>query len=146
MTHETEQRMAMTRRTMLLAGLALLVGAMSVGAQEQAAQDETQALQERFRERYPALQKHKTAGTVGETFEGYVAVVQDAAGGGAADVRTLVADENRDRKRLYELIAIKEKVDPQIVARRNGVRNFEKAAEGEYLRGEGGDWTQKKAL
>ena len=96
------------------------------------------AIQKRLRERYPQIQKLKTAGTIGETDEGYVDFV-DKKDPKAAD---LVKDENADRKAAYKLIADKEGVDVDVVAKRAGKRNFERAKAGEWLK-EGGKWKKK---
>ena len=96
------------------------------------------AIQKRLRERFPEIQKLKTAGTIGETDEGYVDFV-DKKDPKAAD---LVKDENADRKAAYKLIADKEGVEVEIVAKRAAKRAFERAKPGEYLK-QGGKWTKK---
>jgi len=96
-------------------------------------------LQERFKQRYAQIQKLKTAGTLGETYLGYLgapAAIDDAAS-------ALMNDENADRKKLYTLIADKEETTPEKVAERNAVRNFGKAQSGEYLKGPDGSWKKK---
>jgi uncharacterized protein YdbL (DUF1318 family) len=100
--------------------------------------DDDAAIQKRLRERYPQIQKLKTAGTIGETDEGYVDFV-DKKDPKAAD---LVKDENVDRKAAYKLIADKEGVDVDVVAKRAAKRNFERAKAGEWLK-EGGKWKKK---
>ena len=95
-------------------------------------------LRKRFEERYPAIRELKQKGTVGETSDGYLDFVKEKDDE-AAD---LVKDENDDRKALYKLIADKEKTEPEVVAKRNARRNFDRARDGEYLK-EGGKWKKK---
>src|SRR5689334_12618846 len=99
-------------------------------------------LEKRMKDRYPQLLELKKAGTIGETFEGYV----DVREGKDKKVSKLVDDENADRKAVYELIAEEtsksegKKVTTDQVAKRNAKRTFEKAKPGEYLKGEDGKW------
>lgn len=118
--------------TLVLAPATLLAADTPRGGNDDA------AIQKRLRERYPQIQKLKTAGTIGETDEGYVDFV-DKKDPKAAD---LVKDENADRKAAYKLIADKEGVEVDVVARRAGKRNFERARPGEFLR-ERGAWRKK---
>jgi hypothetical protein len=98
------------------------------------------ALQKRFKARYPQLQQLKTDGVIGETSEGYVEFV-DKKDAKAAKV---VEAENDDRKALYKLIADKEGITAEVVAKRAAKRNFDRAKAGEWLK-EGGKWKKKGA-
>src|SRR5437764_4921249 len=95
-------------------------------------------LEKRMKDRYPQLLELKKAGTIGETYEGYVAVRE----GKDKKVAKLVDDENDDRKAVYEIIANDtektdgKKVTAEQVGQRNAKRIFEKAKPGEYLKGE----------
>ena len=64
----------------------------------------------------------KSAGTIGETYKGYVDFVKD----GDDDAKQLVQDENSDRESLYKLIAKRTDTTAEKVAERNAKRNFEK--------------------
>jgi uncharacterized protein len=113
--------------------LALAGGAARAG-------DDLQTLRERFKQRFDELSKLKSAGRIGETWQGYVEAVRpedrDATAG-------LVNAENADRRALYRLLAEEEGLTPEEIARNNAVRNFNKAKKGEYLKGPEGQWKQK---
>lgn len=100
-------------------------------------------LKQRFKARYAALLKAKQAGHIGETMTGYVELV--APGKAPADAKKLANEENDDRKALYELIAAEEETDIAIVAKRNALRNYQKARPGEYLKKPDGSWGKKKS-
>lgn len=117
--------------------LALLLAPAALRAAD--APDEA-ALQKRFKARYPQLQQLKTDGVIGETSEGYVEFV-DKKDAKAAKV---VEAENDDRKALYKLIADKEGITAEVVAKRAAKRNFDRAKAGEWLK-EGGKWKKKGA-
>lgn len=131
------------RRSALLGILATTVlGFVFLGPVPSADAQTLNELRERFKERYPALVRAKRAGTIGETWEGTVAVVRGVEASRA--VRDLIRDENRDRQVLYRIIAEREETTPEVVARRNAERNFERAEEGEHLRDREGRWFQKE--
>lgn len=133
----------MNRRSALLSILATTVlGFAFVGPLPTADAQTLNELRERFKERYPALVRAKRAGVIGETWEGTVAVVRGVEA--EREVRNLVREENRDRQILYRIIAEREETTPELVARRNAQRNFDRAEEGEYLRDHEGEWYQKE--
>ena len=123
-------------------------------ADRRPAQDEMRELKQRFEGRYRKVVKAKAEGTIGETFDGYLAPLAEAFLEDDADLDDLVEEENRDRKKLYELLArdVKDEIDeqaretvtPEIVAERNAKRNFRNAKDNEFLRMEDGVWIQKK--
>ena len=126
-----------------------VVLAMSAGSSSAAPEADGPSLpelRERFAERYPQIRARKQRGTLGETWEGYVAAVKRAgrgADGADAALRTLIEAENLDRTRLYRIMAEQEETEPAHVARRNAIRNFRRAEPGWYLRGRDGDWFRK---
>lgn len=108
-------------------------------------------LKKRFEARADRLNRWKTQGLIGETFEGWVEAVHDDLIKG--EQREVVADENADRKALYALIA--ERVDesgesrhvpPRAVADRNARRNFDKAESAHLLKVSEGYWISKRDL
>lgn len=130
----------MMRRTFML----LILGAVAAAIVSPAMADnekEKAQLRERFKERYHALKQLKADEFVGETSEGYVAAVNDQA----LDQRAsgLVEAENADRRRLYQILAQELGADVQTVALQNAQRNFQKAAQGEYLRDPQQKWYKK---
>ena len=130
----------MNRRTFILT---TLTTGLAIIATSSAALAVTEGeLKQRFRDRYPALLKAKQAGHIGETMAGYVALVEP---GNAPDpAKSLVQSENADRKALYQLIADEEETDVETVAKRNALRNYQKARAGEYLQKPDGSWGKKK--
>lgn len=127
-----------TRRSFITALLALAL--LPCGFAAAASREDE--LKESFKERFPKIAALKKAGTVGETHEGYLALVDEKSKD--EDAKELVESENDDRKELYKLIAEKEGVTPEKVAERAGKRAFEKARAGEYLKDSEGTWKKKK--
>ena len=107
------------------------------------AADREAELQERFKRRFRELREAKADGKVGETREGLVDFVESKHADDKA-LRTLVDDENADRRELYKLIAEKEKTTEAKVAERAAARNYERARSGEFLKDKDGAWRQKK--
>ncbi len=137
-------------RVMMISALLVLGG---LGASATAsAQDSLDALQQRFKERYRDIFEQKRDGKVGETFDGYVALVAEVYRDDGLDA--LLKSENRDRDKLYELMAKqlreslseqeRKAVTPVIIALRNAVRNFQNAKPAEYLKMSDGVWVQKR--
>ena len=126
-----------TRRSFILTALATLF-ALVCAAPVMAQDSEMAELQKRFKARDGEVRKLKSAGTVGETSEGYLDFVESRDKDGAK----VVDDENADRRKLYKLIAEKEGTTPDKVAKINAKRNFERARAGEFLKEEG-KWRKK---
>jgi uncharacterized protein YdbL (DUF1318 family) len=120
--------------TALLAAVAL---ATAVPAARAASMPE---LRKRFAARLPALNKLKAAGKIGETDKGYV---EARVALGDKKLTKLLADENADRTALYQIIARQTGTTVQAVAKRNGLRNWQKARRGEWYKKKG-KWIQKK--
>jgi hypothetical protein len=126
-----------------------MIAAVLPPAPASAQQDEMQQLKDRFAQRYPKLVELKRGGKAGETWQGYIETVKPEYNGDRVDENTTVAQfvaaENADRRRLYQLVAEMQQTTAQKVAERNALRNFSKAANGEYLKGKDGKWVQKGA-
>jgi uncharacterized protein YdbL (DUF1318 family) len=104
-------------------------------------------LKKRFEARLRDVNELKDKGFVGETFEGYLAALDQRLLSKAA--RRLVEDENEDRKALYESIANRvdegeKDVPARGVAQRNGRRHFEKADAQHFLRSGEHHWFLKR--
>jgi uncharacterized protein len=132
-------RFSLTRRSFIVTLLSLALLPLAAHA---AAASREEELRKSFEQRYPKLAELKKAGTVGETFHGYVELVDEKSKD--KEAKELVDAENDDRKELYKLIADKEKTTAEKVAERNAKRVFEKAKPGEYLKGEDGKWKKKE--
>ena len=130
--------------TIALAGLFCLMLTLNVTAEE----NELSRLKARFKARYPTLTTLKNAGKIGETHQGNAAPVKAAyleeKAVGEKTVKTFLAEENKDRSRLYVLMAKQAETTPQKVAQRAAKRNFGKAAPEHYLKLKSGKWIKKK--
>jgi uncharacterized protein len=131
----TSRRSLLTKMFLCAAALAFAGAAPSPAR----AADRMAELQDRFKQRFTDVRKHKDAGTIGETSAGLLAEVK-AGDAGAAKV---VADENADRLELYALIGKKEGTSADVVARTNAGRNFQRAKKGDWLKTDDGRWRQK---
>ena len=129
----------LTRRLFIVLGVFALAGLVPAPATNADRQDE---LRERFKNRLPQLREAKSSATVGETAAGFVEAVEGKSL--EEKLKTVVDEENADRRELYKLIAEKEKTTEQKVAERNAFRNFEKAESGEMLKDKDGKWRKKK--
>lgn len=114
--------------------------------------EELAELRERMETRYPALRRLRGDGKIGETWQGRVEAVktehleeETTVGGKKTKVKNLLAAENQDRERVYELIAKRTGGTKEAVAKTNAQRNFDKAAPDDWLKTEDG-WKQKKDL
>jgi uncharacterized protein YdbL (DUF1318 family) len=127
-----------------LAGLFCLVLATRVMADN----DELDKLKERFKARYPTLVKLKDAGKIGETWQASVLAVKaeylEEVAEGEKTVKVFLEEENKDRARLYVLLAKQAETTPEKVAERAVKRNFEKAEAEHYLLPKAGTWVKKK--
>ena len=74
------------------------------------------------------LDQAKSSGLVGETNTGYIAAIKPSA-----EVGTLVADINSQRKVYYEKIANENGISLQAVEVRAGLKAIEKTPPGEYI-------------
>jgi len=128
----------MTRRNMLTLLCGAAVTTLLFAAPAPA--DELDDLKERFRERAGELLTLKNDGKVGETYLGYVEAVKDTNLSPAA--QKIVDAENKDRKRLYQIIAEQQKTTAERVAERNALRNFSQARKGHWLKTKDG-WMRK---
>lgn len=118
------------------------------------ARDRAEAeLKVRFRQRRPVIQRLKDAGKLGETAVGTLSVVELSCldesvrlRGKPHSIRDLVDEENRDRTRLYELIAQTTGATAGGVATQAALRNYREAAPDHYLLTRSGTWRTKRAL
>lgn len=141
----------MRRTRLMMVAAWLVVGGLGASATA-ISQDSLDALQQRFKERYRDISEQKRDGKVGETFGGYVAFVADVYRDRRLD--GLLKSENRDRKKLYEILARqlrdslpegqRKGVTRETIARRNAQRNLQNAKPAEYLRMPDGVWVLKR--
>jgi hypothetical protein len=101
------------------------------------------AIKQSMKARYARLMKLKREGIVGETTTGMVEAVENDAG---ETVKELVAAENADRRRLYELIAGQTGTTTREVAGNNALRLFKKASPTVKFKTAEGAWKSKAEL
>lgn len=128
----------MTSKRSVCMKMLLVAAALAFAGAAQAA-DRMAELQDRFKQRFADVRRLKDAGKIGETSTGLLAEVK----GADATAAKVVADENADRQELYGLIAKKEGTSPDVVARTNATRNFQRAQKGDWLKADDGKWRQK---
>ncbi len=116
----------------IIAGFALATVLLLAGT---AAAD---ALQDRMKERLPAIVALKTKGVIGETHQGYLEFVGQSREGAA-----IVAAENADRKALYTRVAQKTGASVDQVGQRAALKWKRNLGQGEYFKNEDGTWIQK---
>jgi uncharacterized protein YdbL (DUF1318 family) len=105
---------------------------------------EVMASIESRRQRFPQLQQWKSRGCIGENAQGLVEA-RPGQGCGQA-VGGLIDAENRDRMTLYRTLLQQNNMPPADLARVQAAFakvNREKAAPGEWIQNETGQWTQK---
>ena len=115
----------MTHRRRFLTLLATALLAAAFGAPPAAAQ---------------TLDELRSAGTVGERYDG-LAVVRDAAA--PAKVRTMISEVNAQRQAIYAKRAAEQGVPADQVGRVYAQEIFRKAPKGTWFLGEDGRWTKK---
>ena len=124
----------------IIAAILTLTFAAAVAPRPALAADRKAELQQRFKERYPDLQRLRTAGKVGETAVGTV----EAVNGGLEKASQKTVDaENADRSELYKLLAGENGTTPDQVARINGTRRIKELHSGEYFKTDDGKWHKK---
>jgi uncharacterized protein YdbL (DUF1318 family) len=105
---------------------------------------EVMASIESRRQRFPQLQQWKSRGCIGENAQG---LVEARPGPGCGqEAGALIAAENRDRMTLYRTLLQQNNMPPGDLARVQSAFakvNREKAAQGEWIQSETGQWTRK---
>jgi uncharacterized protein YdbL (DUF1318 family) len=99
-------------------------------------------LQQRMHARLPKLAALKQQQTVGETWNGLVAVVPQAAA--TKEATALVTAENADRRELYKRIAAKLNITPDKVARKRAESIRDKAKPGLMVQAADGSWHEHR--
>jgi uncharacterized protein YdbL (DUF1318 family) len=97
-------------------------------------------IKDRMLARKPQLDALKDKGAIGENNEGFLTVLEKAG-----DAASLVADENKDRVKVYEAIAGKHNgADAKLVGRRRAQQIRDNEPKGHKLQSDKGDWYVKK--
>lgn len=110
-----------------------------------AAGESKEDLQKKFESRLKELQSYKKADKLGETNKGYVEALKKEY---LKDKKLdkIIKNENSDRKKLYTLIAKKQKAAVENVGRQNAIIKFKKAGMEEYFKGKDGKWRRKRDM
>lgn len=85
------------------------------------------------------LDEAKQQGLIGETFSGYVAVVDK----NNKQANELAVNINQARKQKYDELAKTNRMTTSNIAKIAGQKLVERAAKGEYVLGINGQWTKK---
>ncbi len=122
--------------------LACMIGLMAVLAGVAAAAADRKAeLRDSFKKRYAAVEKLKADGKIGERWDGYAEARESLD----ARAQKLLAEENADRKELYELLSKdSDQKTPLMVGQVNAERYYKEAAKGYWFKLKNGEWRQKK--
>lgn len=108
------------------------------------AEETKESLKQRFAGRHQALLKLKQSGAVGETYLGFVEARPNASLDDAA--KTLLSDENADRRTLNALLAAEQDTTAEEVGRQSAIFKFRMAGPEEWFKGRDGTWRQKKDM
>jgi uncharacterized protein YdbL (DUF1318 family) len=104
-------------------------------------------IESRLELRYPQVLAVKTDGRIGETWQGFIDVVPGSGDADAA-LKSLVDQENADRRALYAVIAAettadKVRVTADEVGQQSGGRSYRRAKPVEYFMTRDGTWIQR---
>ncbi|MCF6156989.1 MAG: DUF1318 domain-containing protein [wastewater metagenome] len=124
----------MNKGTFLKAAVSFFIIATFVFITQGYAED----IKARMKERLPAIKELKAKGIVGENNKGYLEFIGDVKEG-----EDIVNDENNDRKEVYKAIAAQQGIPADIVSKRRAMQIADKAAPGEWLQNENGEWYKK---
>lgn len=103
------------------------------------AADSAADLRRRMEQRLSAIDRLKTAETVGENNKGLLEV----RGSGGAEAGRVVAEENRDREAVYALIAQQTGATTDSVGRARAKQIAAGSRPGVWVQDEGGAWKKK---
>ena len=95
-------------------------------------------IKERMKQRLPVIVDLKAKGIVGESNKGYLAFVT-----GKRAQKSVIAEENKDRKKIYGHIAKQQKVALGLVEQRRAKQIANRAKPGEFIQKPNGSWYKK---
>lgn len=97
------------------------------------------AIKQRMKDRLPAIKTLKIKGIVGENNQGYLEFV-----GPEQENASVVAEENADRRKVYEAIARQQNVSLNVVELHRAAQIHQNADPGLWLQSAGGEWYKKQ--
>ncbi|MGD9007462.1 MAG: YdbL family protein [Desulfobacteraceae bacterium] len=115
-----------------------LVSLLVIGSIVLAAASWAQDLKSRMSARRPAINSLKASGAVGENNQGYLTLLKRQT-----DKKALVAAENKDRRKAYQIIAKQQGTTAEHVAKRRAIQIAKKAKPGTMLQNAKGKWYKK---
>jgi uncharacterized protein YdbL (DUF1318 family) len=115
-----------------------LVSLLVIGSIVLAAAAWAQDLKSRMSARRPAINSLKASGVVGENNQGYLTLLKQKT-----DKKALVAAENKDRRKAYQIIAKQQGTTAEHVAKRRALQIAKKAKPGTMLQNAKGKWYKK---
>jgi uncharacterized protein YdbL (DUF1318 family) len=124
----------MPRKSIIFATVFLLFAGLFSGFNAARAD----SIKERMLARLPQIDSLKERGVIGENNKGYLEFL-----GSAKPDSNVVAEENNDRRRVYEAIAAKQNTTVELVGRRRALQIAENAPSGTWLQAEDGSWFKK---
>lgn len=97
------------------------------------------AILEKMKQRAPSIVELKTKGIIGEKPDGYLGVIQAGKGG-----ESVVAEENADRKAIYEARAAQQGHPVEVLSKVLGRKRIEQEPKGHIVFDElSGGWNKK---
>ena len=95
-------------------------------------------IKERMKQRLPVIVDLKIKGIIGENNQGYLAFVT-----GKKIQEDVIANENKDRKIIYEHIAKQQNAPLELVEKRRAKQISDRAKPGEFIQNSDGSWYKK---
>lgn len=118
--------------------IATLVSLLVIGSIVLANAAWAQDLKSRMRARQPAINALKASGVVGENNQGFLTLLKQQT-----DKKALVAAENKDRRKAYQIIAKQQGTTAGHVAKRRALQIAKKAKPGTMVQNANGKWHKK---
>ncbi len=122
----------MKRTNLIVAIFAILFSTVAAGVN-------AEGIKARVAKRLPIINKLKAEGAIGENNKGYLVARQEIS----EDNKTIVSEENIDRKKIYAMLAKKTGQSIDIVGARRALAIAAKTKKGYWLQKEDGTWYQK---
>jgi len=95
-------------------------------------------IKERMKLKLPAIAELKAKGIIGENNKGYLGFVT-----GSKAKKALIAEENKDRKKIYIYFAKQQKTTLDTVEKVQAKRKANRVHPGEFFQKPGGTWVKK---
>ncbi len=117
----------------------LIITALFLGMLSVATAQDAQGLKKRMLDRLPVIDELRATQVVGENNAGYLAVLS----ADASNAKTIVDEENADRKAVYQIIANQTGGTVEAVGKSRAKQIREQAKPGTMIQSEDGSWLAK---